>query len=43
VEFTLDEHGRVWIILRGDCRIVGRKDGVCAEMRRFLAEVEAFG
>ena len=43
VEFMLDEHGRVWMILRGDCWIIGRRDGVCAEMRKFLAEVEAEG
>jgi hypothetical protein len=40
-EFHLDEHGRVWLIVRGDCWIVGRRDHVCAEMWRFLGEVEA--
>jgi hypothetical protein len=36
-EFCLDEHGRVWIILEGDCHIIGRRHAVCAEMTRFLA------
>jgi hypothetical protein len=35
-EFCLDEHGRVWIILEGDCHVIGRRGAVCAEMRRFL-------
>jgi hypothetical protein len=39
LDFTLDEHGRVWMIREGDCHIIGRTDGVCAEMRRFLAGV----
>lgn len=34
--FELDEHGRVWIILEGDCRIIGRKEAVRKEMWRFL-------
>ncbi|TMJ14642.1 MAG: hypothetical protein E6G94_09180 [Alphaproteobacteria bacterium] len=40
LQFELDEHGRVWIIRDGDCDIIGRKDAVCAEMRRFLAAAE---
>ena len=40
LEFELDEHGRVWMIREGDCWIIGRVGAVCAEMRRFLAEVE---
>ena len=43
LEFELDEHGRVWMIREGDCWIVGRRDAVCAEMRRFLASVVAAG
>src|SRR4051812_44053716 len=38
-EFCLDEHGRVWIILEGDCHIIGRCNAACAEMSRFLASV----
>jgi hypothetical protein len=37
--FELDEHGRVWMMRQGDFHIIGRKDAVCAEMRRFLAAV----
>ena len=36
LDFELDEHERVWMIREGDCYILGRKDAVCAEMRRFL-------
>ena len=36
VEFHLDEHGRVWMILDGDCHIIGRKAAVAEEMGRFL-------
>lgn len=36
LEFELDEHDRVWMTREGDCYILGRKDAVCAEMRRFL-------
>jgi len=39
LDFTLDEHGRVWMIREGDCHIIGRTDAVCGEMRRFLASV----
>jgi hypothetical protein len=39
LDFTLDEHGRVWMIREGDCHVIGRTDAVCAEMRRFLASV----
>ena len=39
LEFELDEHGRVWMIREGDCHIIGRKNAVCAEMRRFLRTV----
>ncbi|HEX6374337.1 MAG TPA: hypothetical protein VFZ91_01305 [Allosphingosinicella sp.] len=35
-EFELDEHGRVWIILEGDCHIIGRKEAVRKEIWRFL-------
>lgn len=40
VEFELDEHGRVWIIRDGDCHVIGRKDIVCEEMCRFLADID---
>lgn len=40
VEFELDEHGRVWMIRDGDCMIIGRKDGICDEMKRFLADID---
>jgi hypothetical protein len=36
LQFELDEHGRVWIIRDGECDIIGRRNAVCAEMRRFL-------
>jgi hypothetical protein len=39
LDFALDEHGRVWMIREGDCHIIGRRNAVCAEMRRFLATV----
>jgi hypothetical protein len=39
LDFELDEHGRVWMFREGDCHIIGRKNGVCAEMRRFLRTV----
>lgn len=38
-DFELDEHGRVWMIREGDCHIIGRREAVCAKMRRFLASV----
>jgi hypothetical protein len=39
LDFELDEHGRVWMIREGDCHIIGRRNAVCAEMRRFLRTV----
>jgi hypothetical protein len=39
LDFELDEHGRVWMIREGDCHIIGRKNAVCAEMRRFLTSI----
>lgn len=36
LEFHLDEHARVWMILEGDCYILGGKDEVRREMWRFL-------
>ena len=39
LDFELDEHERVWMIREGDCYILGRKNAVCAEMRRFLRTV----
>lgn len=39
LDFELDEHDRVWMIREGDCHIIGRKNSVCAEMRRFLRGV----
>lgn len=39
LEFELDEHGRVWMIREADCHIVGAKNAVCTEMRRFLQAV----
>ncbi|HEY0027312.1 MAG TPA: hypothetical protein VGC35_05535 [Allosphingosinicella sp.] len=35
-EFELDEHGRVWVVRDGFCEVIGRRDAVVAEMRRFL-------
>ena len=35
-EFEVDEHGRVWVVRDGLCEVIGRRDGVVAEMRRFL-------
>lgn len=43
LDFTLDEQGRAWMIREGDCYILGRAEAVCAEMRRFLADVAAGG
>ena len=43
LEFEEDEHGRVWMIRKGDCHIIGRSGAVCAEMRRFLASVVLSG
>jgi streptogramin lyase len=40
LDFEVDEHGRVWMIREGDCHVIGRREAVCAEMRRFLGEVE---
>jgi len=37
LDFCVDEFDRVWIILQGDCHIIGRRHAVCAEMARFLA------
>jgi hypothetical protein len=39
LEFEVDEHGRVWMIREGDCHIIGRRNAVCSEMRRFLRMV----
>jgi hypothetical protein len=39
LDFCVDESDRVWIILEGDCHIIGRRGAVCAEMTRFLASV----
>jgi len=35
-DFELDEHGRVWIVLEGDCHMIGRKEAVRKSMWRFL-------
>ncbi|HEX8573662.1 MAG TPA: hypothetical protein VF759_13030 [Allosphingosinicella sp.] len=35
--------GRAWTVREGDCYNLGRAEAVCAEMRRFLAGVEAGG
>jgi hypothetical protein len=43
LDFTLDEHGRVWMIREGDCHVLGPTEAVCGEMRRFLAGVAAGG
>jgi hypothetical protein len=37
--FEADEHGRVWIVRDGLCDVIGRRDAVAAEMRRFLQEI----
>ena len=39
VEFEADEHGRVWIVRDGLCDVIGRREAVAAEMRRFLQEL----
>jgi hypothetical protein len=39
VELELDEHGRVWLVRDGMCDVIGRRDEVVAEMRRFLDEI----
>jgi hypothetical protein len=36
IDFELDEHGRVWLIADGDCRIIGRAPAVLRGMRRLL-------
>jgi hypothetical protein len=38
-EFELDEHGRVWVVRDGLCEVLGRREGVVAEIRRFLHEI----
>lgn len=38
VEFEVDEHGRVWLVRDGACDVIGRRDAVVAEMRRFLRD-----
>jgi hypothetical protein len=43
LDFEVDEHGRVWMIRKGDCYIIGRKTEVCSEMRRFLATIAEAG
>ena len=40
LDFTLDEHGRVWMIREGDCYVIGPRSRVCAEMTRFLQSLE---
>lgn len=39
LHFELDEHGRVWMMRQGDFHMIGLREAVCAEMRRFLAAV----
>lgn len=39
IAFELDEHGRVWLVRDGRCDVIGLRDDVVAEMRRFLSEV----
>lgn len=39
LQLELDEHGRVWAIIDGDCHIIGRREAVSQEMIRFLAEI----
>jgi hypothetical protein len=43
LDFDLDEHGRVWAYVEGDAHMIGRRDSVCAEMRRFLTAVALGG
>jgi hypothetical protein len=38
-EFEVDEHGRVWVVRDGFCEVIGRRDAVVGEMRRFLNEI----
>ncbi len=40
LQLDLDEHGRVWAIVDGDCHMIGRRDAVREEMLRFLAEID---
>jgi hypothetical protein len=34
--FEMDDYGRVWMHLDGDCSIIGRKEHLRTEMWRFL-------
>lgn len=36
LELGMDEHGRVWMYVEGHAHMIGRREAVCAEMRRFL-------
>ncbi len=40
LQLDLDEHGRVWATVDGDCHMIGRRDAVRREMLRFLAEID---
>ena len=41
MELTLDREGQAWMVLEGDCLLLGAQESVCAELRRFLAEAAA--
>lgn len=41
LQLEVDEHGRVWAILDGDCHMIGRRDAVRLELKRFLNELDA--
>ena len=36
MELAVDADGRAWMIREGDCLLLGERERVCAEMRRFL-------
>lgn len=38
IAFELDEHERVWLVRDGACDVIGRREEVVGEMRRFIRE-----
>src|SRR5687768_8139324 len=38
MQLTLDGKGQAWMVLEGDCHLLGEREAVCAELRRFLGE-----
>lgn len=43
LEFVVDEHQRLWMMWEAACHVIGRREPVCGEMRRFLGKVEGDG